>query len=133
MLLRFEACVLPAEGCEKGADEVLELLVRDETHRVKGAVGANFGVEYVISGLADQECHTLSHVLFHPEMMTPSGEPRSYYERRQRIGACAGDPDLYADVYSWYIEEPWELVAGEWTFKVLLDGNELISETITVE
>ncbi|GAB3369989.1 DUF3859 domain-containing protein [Spongiibacter taiwanensis] len=107
--------------------------VRDETHRVKGAVGANFGVEYVISGLADQECHTLSHVLFHPEMMTPSGEPRSYYERRQRIGACAGDPDLYADVYSWYIEEPWELVAGEWTFKVLLDGNELISETITVE
>lgn len=107
--------------------------VREETRRVKGALGANFGVEYVISGLAGQECHTLSHVLLHPEMMTPAGVARDYYERHQEIGACAGDADQYADVYSWYIEEPWEQVSGEWTFKVLLDGDELISETITVE
>lgn len=109
------------------------IAVQEQTHRVKGELGANFGVEYDLSGLDNRDCHTLSHVLIHPQMITPVGEPRDYYVRHQQIGACQGDADHYADVYSWYIEEPWELVTGPWTFKVLLDGNELISETITVE
>lgn len=113
-------------------DECLSIEVAEETHQLKGELGANFGVEYALSGLEDR-CYTLSHVLLHPDMITPKGEKRRYYQREQKIGACQGGGDRYADVYSWYIEEPWELVTGDWTFKVLLDGEELVSETITVE
>lgn len=116
-----------------GRDRCLSIQVARQTHRVKAELGANFGVEYVLSGLDSQSCHTLSHVLVHPRMTPPDGEPRRHYSRQQQIGGCRGDVGDYADVYSWYMEKPWEVVRGPWTFKVLLDGKEVISETVLLE
>ena len=102
--------------------------VYKELDKVKLFLGENFGVEYWIKGLDNKDCYVVTHYLEHPKMVTPSGDIRHAYKRDMNVGKCNDDDGEYDDVFSWYIGEEWEAVAGTWKFEILLDGKILISK-----
>ncbi len=116
---------LPRDHCE-------HIYIAEPATVLDASLGANFGLEYQIANLADGACHTLTHVLRHPPMQPPGGESRSRYAREMFIGDCVGGGDHYSDIFSWYLEAPWEVVSGDWIFEIQLDGETLIQQTLTL-
>lgn len=105
----------------------------EETSTIKAELASNFGVIYLIEGLKKDACYSATHYLKHPMMTLPDGQKRTEYKRHFKIGSCMNDEYRYLSFFSWTLEEPWEVEAGEWIFEIRVDGKVLIKQEFLLE
>ncbi len=64
-------------------------------------------------------------------MTQPDGEVTTDYSRTYQVGNCPDGVPVGVDMFSWFIEHEWEAVKGQWQFKVLVEGEQVINKTFT--
>ena len=91
--------------------------------------GVSFGFEYRINGAPDGAGVTIRDVLHYPE---PGGTPPGSTARL--LVAPSDDNALinrgFFEIYT--LEEPWELLPGEWRFELWFGDRELCSQEFTL-
>ena len=101
----------------------------DETSKITGSIGLEFGVEYRVVGAPEAAEVDLELVITYPPpgLADPSeAEPirATRFNRQKKIGEVA---------YVGYgFENDWEMVPGTWTFRILYDNRKLLEESFTV-
>lgn len=101
----------------------------ESTTTVRGELGLEFGLRYVVVGEPSGAAVPLDLVIIYPppglaDPADPEPLRESGFAREKKIGET---------VYLGYaFENPWEIVPGEWTFEIWFDGRKLASQTFTV-
>lgn len=114
-----------------------EMQICNEYNLVKDAsevpihVGVNFGLEYVVVPQISGSCFEETRVLIHPPITQPDGTITTHYSRSYKVGNCPEGIPVGPDMFTWFIEHEWEAVKGEWVFKVLVEGEQVISKKFT--
>lgn len=103
----------------------------NETDQIPMQVGVNFGYDYQIEIPSLTGCYTETRVLEHPRMTQPDGQVTTNYSRSYQVGNCPGGLAPGIDTFSWHIEKDWEAVKGDWVFKILVNGSQVISKKFT--
>jgi Domain of unknown function (DUF3859) len=101
----------------------------EATTEIKGDVGLEFGLRYVIAGAPEGSDVPLDFVIRYPApgLKDPAeAEPirESRFSRDKSIGET-----LYL---GYGFENDWEIVPGTWTFEIAYDGRTLVTQAFTV-
>lgn len=100
---------------------VEEPRIVDRTTRIEARLCLRFGIMFAVDGLAPGETLALTARSGHPPMLRPDG--RVSTGATYPLQADGGRPNLVGFAF----DDPWELVAGPWTFAVL-QGDTVLAE-----
>jgi len=90
-------------------------------------IGVHFGLRYRVTGPVAGERVRLRRVIRYPAVMTPpGGRPASLVSNAVELRAGTTSYAEYA------LEQPWELVAGTWTFQFFERDRKLAEFSFTV-
>lgn len=110
-----------ASGGRAVKSRSFELLERTDTIRV--SVGTVFGIVVAYYGSEGGSIDVESHII-HPEMKDP------YLGKTTTLSSI--DRKLYGQRefhFAYQLEEPWEMVTGDWTFQIVYRGEVLCEKT----
>jgi hypothetical protein len=98
------------------------------TRAVPMRLGVQFGLRYRVTGSVAGERVLLTKVVRYPAVMTPPppGRPASLVSNFVELGVGDASYTEYA------LEQPWELVAGTWTFQFFERDRMLAELSFTV-
>lgn len=105
-----------------------EMEIVDATDRIPARVGVSFGCHFTVHGLRPGEEVTLRKVVSHPPMRLPDGTASRGYEKTLGPTRVRSDGTVAA-TQGYRLEEPFELVPGEWVMEIWMRDQKLASKT----
>lgn len=125
---RAHAAARPASGVSPLAEGAAVLL--EQTDQIPCRVGELWGLRIRASGEPVNRPYTVRQEVRHPPIRQPDGSTRTTTAREMRVRA-GESPDRY---YGWQFLKghEHELVPGEWTVVVFIDGVEVASRSFHV-
>jgi hypothetical protein len=114
-----EASRVPSEHTATGMySQIQRGQLLERTAIVPARLGAQFGVLRTLSNIPEGEKAEL--VISHPQILTPSGQ-------RLTRSVIPASPTSVANAYG--LDQPYEVVTGEWTFEYFYHGKSLCRQT----
>jgi len=104
----------------------MEVIFQEQTDRIPGRLGTDFGIWFEISGLPRRTIADFQTVVIHPPIKGANGKEtsRSFWVTRAMV-----DKDGVARGMTGYkIEEPYEIAPGEWTIELKRAGEVLLRQ-----
>ena len=89
--------------------------------------GARFGIKFMLEGEESDDTVPVSIKIVHPEQTDP--ESGIIYTVRNKRFFCKTGQDYTTHIS---FDEPWEAVAGEYTFELYINSKKMASKTFTV-
>jgi hypothetical protein len=111
-------------GRNRVVDPDFDVAIAERTTEVGACIGTRFGLLYR-STRPPTATPTIDIAVEHPEQVAPDG-------RRSRISRWRTALSTRALYTGWRFDEPYELVAGTWTFILSANGRELARRSFTV-
>lgn len=104
----------------------MESTFQEQTDRIPGRLGTQFGVWFEISGLPRQTVAELQTVVFHPPIKGANGQEttRSFWVTL----APVNKDGVGRGTSGYIIEEPYEIANGEWTIEIKRAGEVLLRQ-----
>jgi len=108
-------------------DPLRDPVLQSPTRRIPARLGIRFGLRFRVDSRGGASILRVRVRVLHPPLVGRDGVSRTVDEWDMDVNA--GLPRYTG----WAFDEPGELVAGRWTFQILLDGALLIEEPFDVE
>ena len=108
-------------------DPLRDPVLQSPTRRIPARLGIRFGLRFRVDSRGGASILRVRVRVLHPPLVGRDGVSRTVDEWDMDVNA--GLPRYTG----WAFDEPDELVAGRWTFQILLDGALLIEEPFDVE
>lgn len=103
-------------------DPNIEVPLIEKTVEIPACIGTRFGIKYRTSSGWSAP---VKIVVKHPMQTAPDGRTKSESSWDDVARAVVG-------YTGWHFEENYELVEGEWTFNVVINGNVVAAKTFNV-
>jgi hypothetical protein len=111
-------------GRNRVVDPAAEIVIAERTTEIPACIGTRFGLLYRTKGRRAAPA-TIDVIVEHPEQVAPDGRRSTVSRWRTALSART----LYT---GWRFDEPYELVAGTWTFILSAEGRELARQRFNV-
>lgn len=98
-----------------------------ETTRIPAAIGTRFGVGFVLKG--SPAGHVVAYRLgfrYPPQSLTNPETRTTTFEWKSPAYSCAMEKPCFA---GYPLSHPWELVPGEWTIEIWVEGRKLFEKS----
>jgi Domain of unknown function (DUF3859) len=99
-----------------------------QTETVPGVVGTTFGIQYVVRGAPKGQNVKLTYITRFPSsgMVNGKGEKlaKSQFDWDDTIGKTA--------IRTYTLDNPWEIVPGDWTMEFYYEGRKIGEKRFTV-
>jgi hypothetical protein len=106
-----------------------EVKLVEKTHRIPVQQGRLFGFRFRIDNMDENVgVIPLELVVRHPEMHKPDGSSSTGYRYRVELKV---DQGMLEDKTGYRLNEPYELVEGEWSFEYRFMNRTLLKQTFT--
>lgn len=100
-----------------------------KTTEIPALQGITFGIRYRIEGISPQKPVTVEEIIRHPPITRSDGTVL----REERTTNEAAPPDGVVDQkFLYLLREPYEVVAGDWSLVVAIDGRKAIEQHFDV-
>jgi len=116
-----------AEGADEAVLNSEETRLISQTDRIPAAIGVVFGYKFSVKGSPKGAMRELVLEITHPDLFDPVSRQRTN-EDRFHYPAEIGDNNFIVYVF----EKDWELVPGDWIFRVKSGDSVLAEKTFTV-
>jgi hypothetical protein len=100
-----------------------------KTTEIPALQGITFGIRYRIEGISPRKPVTVEEIIRHPPITRPDG--KVIREERTRNEAAPLD-GVVDQKFLYLLREPYELVAGDWSLVVAVDGRKTIEQHFNV-
>ena len=99
------------------------------TTEIPAVQGTAFGMRYRVEGIPDGKGVKVEEILRHPPLTRPDGKVIT--EERTEVRAVP-EEGVIDQKFLYLLSEPYEVVPGEWSLIVALDGVEAIEQHFNV-
>jgi hypothetical protein len=104
-------------------------LFEKKTTEIPAVQGITFGLRYRIEGISPRKPATVEEIIRHPPITRPDGT----VIREERTKNQAAPPDGVVDQkFLYLLREPYEVVAGDWSLVVAVDGEKAIEQHFNI-
>ncbi|MFL6246078.1 MAG: DUF3859 domain-containing protein [Thermoanaerobaculia bacterium] len=104
-------------------------IFEQRTTEVPATLGSAFGIRYRIENIPPGQEITVEEIIRHPPITKPTGEIVSEERTRDKVASQSG----YIDQKFFYrLGLPYEVVPGDWSLTVAVNGSTAINQHFTV-